>query len=273
MYDKPNTETVKQMHLVHFKKTVASVYITVMVSSLLVFCVFQVRAENIWFNPSLLEVGDSTVDEKTVQRLAEGKLLPGSYLVDIYVNNMFIGKQDTVLTSDGPDESLTPSWSVNTLLGIGIKEDVLSENPQINMSSEVRDRTVPGILNSLPGTHSRLDLGKQRLDVTIPSIFMNRNLAGATPLISGRMDSVQASWVIISVHRRQIHNRHLLSITTVLFFQLITKSILAPGVQTIFQPGVIILLRKAMMLREKTNAASLKTGMQLTHGLNALCLL
>ncbi|WP_320728668.1 fimbria/pilus outer membrane usher protein [Enterobacter ludwigii] len=180
MYDKPNTETVKQMHLVHFKKTVASVYITVMVSSLLVFCVFQVRAENIWFNPSLLEVGDSTVDEKTVQRLAEGKLLPGAYLVDIYVNNMFIGKQDTVLTSDGPDESLTPAWSVNTLLGIGIKEDVLSENPQLNMSSEVRDRTVPGILNSLPGTHSRLDLGKQRLDVTIPSIFMNRNLAGAT---------------------------------------------------------------------------------------------
>nr|CAH8250723.1 Outer membrane usher protein FimD [Escherichia coli] len=138
-------------------------------------------AESGWFNPDLLSTGGgASVDEKALQRLAKGQQLPGTYLVDVYVNGNFIAKQDTTLTADGPDGSLTPSWPVNSLLAAGVKPEALAADGKLDMSPAVGDHPVSGILNHLAGARARFDFGRQRLDVTVPELSMSRTLSGAT---------------------------------------------------------------------------------------------
>lgn len=146
-------------------------------------------AESSWFNPDLLGISGkgsgsgpavTGVDEKALQRLANGQQLPGTYPVDVYINGNFVSRQDVVMTADGPDGALTPAWSVNTLLAAGVKPEALAADGKAGMSPETGDRPVNGILNHLPGAQVRFDFGHQRLDVTVPSLLMSHALAGAT---------------------------------------------------------------------------------------------
>ncbi|PTA89157.1 fimbrial biogenesis outer membrane usher protein [Kosakonia sp. H7A] len=139
------------------------------------------RAESGWYNPALLGTGGGTsVDEKALQRLANGQQLPGTYPVDVYVNGNYIAKQDTTLTADGPGGSLTPSWPVNSLLAAGVKPEALAADGKLDISPEAGDHPVPGILNHLAGAQARFDFSRQRLDVTVPELSINRTLSGAT---------------------------------------------------------------------------------------------
>lgn len=144
-------------------------------------------AEEGWFNPALLGIGGGAgssrlpgVDDKALQRLANGQQLPGTYPVDVYVNGTFIAKQDTVMTADGRGGALTPAWPVNTLLAAGVKPEALAADGKLDMAAAAGDRPVPGILNHLPGAQVRFDFARQRLDVTVPELSMNRTLSGAT---------------------------------------------------------------------------------------------
>lgn len=146
-----------------------------------------VRAEEGWFNPALLGIGSKSgtvgaisVDDKSLQRLASGQQLPGTYSVNVYINGNFVTKQDAVMTADGPEEALTPAWSVNTLLASGVKSSALAADGKLDMSPAAGDRPVPGILNHLAGAQARFDFSRQRLDITVPEIFVDRTLYGAT---------------------------------------------------------------------------------------------
>lgn len=150
-------------------------------SALLLLSTATARAEQRWFNPSLLEAGrGNTVDYKALERLANGQQLPGTYTVDVYINESFISRQDTVFSADGPGGTLTPSWTVNSLLSMGVKKDALAANGKLDMKEDTEARLIPGILNYIAGSRAHFDLGRQRLDVTIPEIFFNRPLYGAT---------------------------------------------------------------------------------------------
>jgi len=145
-------------------------------------------AEQGWFNPDLLGIGDRgkagnnslAIDEKALQRLANGQQLPGTYSVDVYFNANFIGNQDTTMTADGPNGTLTPAWSVNTLLSAGLKSKFLTADKKIDMSLAARDRPVSGILNHVAGAIVQFDFVRRRLDVSVPELYMNKSLAGAT---------------------------------------------------------------------------------------------
>ena len=160
------------------------------------------RAETGWFNPSLLGTGGgASVDENALQRLANGQQLPGTYPVDVYINGTFIAKQDTVLTADGPGGGLTPAWPVNSLLAAGVKPEALAADGRLNMAPEAGDRPVSGILNHLAGAQARFDFARQRLDVTVPELSMEKALYGATDprfwdegLNAGIVDYTLSAW-------------------------------------------------------------------------------
>ncbi|MHC0025530.1 fimbria/pilus outer membrane usher protein [Enterobacter vonholyi] len=166
-------------------------------------------AEEGWFNPALLGIGSSSgggpklpgVDEKALQRLANGQQLPGTYPVDVYLNGTFLAKQDTVLTADAPGGTLTPAWSVNSLLAAGVKPAALATDGRLDMTPAAGDKPVPGILNHLAGSRARFDFARQRLDVTVPEISLDRTLYGATDprfwedgLTAGVVDYNLSAW-------------------------------------------------------------------------------
>lgn len=149
----------------------------------------QVWAGDKWFNPDLLGTGGNgheggqkqpRIDEKSLQRLANGQQLPGTYPVDVYINNHFLSRQNVVMTADGPGGDLTPLWSVNDLLATGVKPSVLVADGQVDMSAALGNRPVRGILGHVPGAHVYFDFGHQRLNVTVPEVSMEKTLVGAT---------------------------------------------------------------------------------------------
>lgn len=144
-----------------------------------------------WFNPALLGVGAadnsapgsapaSGIDEKTLQLMANGQQPPGAYVLDVKVNGLFMDKRNIMLTADGPEASLTPKWSVNEVLGLGVKEDVLAADTRLDMTPEQGDTPVTGILNFVPGSQVRLDFASQTLHITIPDMLMVKTMSGAT---------------------------------------------------------------------------------------------
>lgn len=144
-----------------------------------------------WFNPALLGIGTknkstpaseqaTSVDEQILQRIANGQQPPGTYVLDLYVNNFSAGRRNITLTADGPENSLTPTWSVNETLSLGIKPESLNDSKQLDMSPDAGDLPIKGILNKVKGALVRLDFSRQRLNVTIPEIYMVKEMSGAT---------------------------------------------------------------------------------------------
>ncbi|MFX2612013.1 fimbria/pilus outer membrane usher protein [Enterobacter mori] len=143
-----------------------------------------------WFNPALLGGGagkshaggasSAGLDEDTLQRLANGQQPPGTYVLDVYVNNRATGRRNVILTEDGPDHTLTPVLSVNEVLAMGVKSETLSESGKIDMVPENGDTPLKGILNHVPGTQVHFDFSRQRLNIQIPELIMVKEMSGAT---------------------------------------------------------------------------------------------
>lgn len=163
--------------------------VAVLVLSLLPAAFGTARVEQAWFNPDLLGIGGkgnaggpkvAGLDDKALQRLANGQQLPGTYPLDIYVNGNFVARRDVVMTADGPDGALSPSWTVNEVLAMGVRPGALAADGKLDMAPAAGDRPVPGILGHLAGTQVRFDFGHQRLNVTVPEISIDKTLSGAT---------------------------------------------------------------------------------------------
>jgi outer membrane usher protein len=141
-----------------------------------------VSAED-WFNPALLQQPDNAptiqIDDKTLQRVASGLQPPGQYIVDVFVNKNSVGMRKVNLTDDGPDKNLTPEWSVNETLALGVKQSILADSG-LDVSEENGNIPVKGILNNVKGTQVVFDINKQRLTLIIPEIALEQERYGAT---------------------------------------------------------------------------------------------
>lgn len=162
----------------HYLVSVIGFAITV-----LILCIPLAKASD-WFNPSLLQGETSAVEKKsmivdddTLQRLANGQQPPGTYLLDMYVNNHQIGRRNVDLTVDGPNNTLTPVLSINEVLAFGVKSEIFANE---RFSQQDGNTVINGILNNVPGTQVYFDFPSSRLNITIPDILMVKETYGAT---------------------------------------------------------------------------------------------
>ncbi|MCU6670726.1 fimbrial biogenesis outer membrane usher protein [Enterobacteriaceae bacterium H4N4] len=125
------------------------------------FCVQQVLAED-YFNPAMLDI-DTPGQGKTDLSVYESGpgIAPGSYQVDVYVNNNKVANQKIAFglqkSATGP-ATLAPCLSVETLKNLGIQSDKFSVTHD--------DSCVD--LSGLPAASATFRPGQQQLLLSIP---------------------------------------------------------------------------------------------------------
>ena len=127
----------------------------------LTFCMQQVLAED-YFNPALLDV-DTPGQGKTDLSLYESGpgMAPGSYQVDVYVNNNKVANKKIAFDLHQPDTgpaTLAPCLTKETLRGFGIQSDKFS----VKHEDDCVD------LAALPAASATFRPGQQQLLLSIP---------------------------------------------------------------------------------------------------------
>lgn len=121
-------------------------------------------AQQASFNPDFLQGPAShRVD---ISRFERGNpVAPGSYQLDVYVNQNGIGQQD-VLVQDAQDGRASRyCFKHNQLASLGLDAARVSDATELNADCV-------DVTQQLPGAQAELDLATLRLDLTIPQAFL-----------------------------------------------------------------------------------------------------
>ena len=181
----------------------------------LTLCVFaglfapHVRADE-YFNPAFLSSGEkgAVADLSSFQN-GESQA-PGTYRVDIYLNNDFISGQDIEFKAQkevdpdgkfpGDDTGLVACLSAKKLEDIGIDINIPEDKKQsaegacVNIASMIKD------------AKSTFDFSKQRLDISVPQVALKNGARGYIP--PEKWDQgVNALLLNYSVSGSQSHDR------------------------------------------------------------------
>ena len=129
-------------------------------------------AKNVEFDSSFLNVGEG--DAIDLSRFANGaSVFPGIYRTDIYINDQIIGNYNLEIKSVGSNTT-TPCISKEILKNIALNYEKL---PSDFLSKE--DKNCPDLQRALKGSVVFYDSNEQRLNITIPQIYMLRTARGS----------------------------------------------------------------------------------------------
>lgn len=134
---------------------------------------FSTHAE-LYFNPRFLANDPSAVADLSGFESGQ-EIPPGTYRVDIYLNNGFMTTRDVTFNAGKEGHGLIPcltrgqlaSMGVNTPLVIGL--DALAPDACVQLTEIIKDAT------------TRFDVGQQRLWLTVPQAFMGHRARGYIP--------------------------------------------------------------------------------------------
>lgn len=141
------------------------------------------RAEN-YFNPAFLSGDTSAVAD--LSRFEGDGQAPGTYRVDIYVNDTFLATRDVVFnavehkadpTTSATDDGtgLTPCLTVKSLDDMGVN---IAAFPALKDSAP---DTCTNISQVIPAASTTLNFEELRLDISIPQAAMNMRVRGYIP--------------------------------------------------------------------------------------------
>lgn len=182
----------KQQHFAPSRraKVIINRCIPVVFSSLTAIVPFHAMAEQ-YFNPAFLSSDPSAVADLT-RFNQDGGQAPGSYRVDVYINNSFIAARDIEFKSakdasdidkttavkgnvSTGDTSLTPFLTIKELEAIGVNVKAIPVLKDLPVDKVV------GVEKSIPGAKATFDFENLRLDLSIPQINMKNNARGYIP--------------------------------------------------------------------------------------------
>ena len=134
---------------------------------------FSTQAE-LYFNPRFLAddpaaVADLSGFEKGLE------LPPGTYRVDIYLNDGYMTTRDVTFSAGENHHGLTPCLTRGDLAGMGVDIAAVS-----GMNALATDACVP-LTQMIKEATLRLDVSQQRLYLTIPQAFMGNQARGYIP--------------------------------------------------------------------------------------------
>lgn len=125
-----------------------------------------------YFNPKFIgqEVADLSAFEK-----GDG-IPPGRYTTDIYVNDNLVLQSTSVAFVIDASGNITPQFSTKELTSIGIKVDGLQ------LDNNTQDSAAIALLQQkIPEATIDFDLAKQRLEITVPQIYLQKEARGYIP--------------------------------------------------------------------------------------------
>jgi outer membrane usher protein len=122
------------------------------------------------FDRSLLAgAGSNTTD---LSRFEHGNpVLPGTYNLDIYLNNTWMGRTDVRFASASPRTSATACVTRRLLDQLGLHPARLSETLQARLKDPA---ACVGIGELIPGAAMTLDMSTLRLDTSVPQAYLGQ---------------------------------------------------------------------------------------------------
>jgi len=140
---------------------------------LLVASAFPALAE-LYFNPRFL--GDDPAAVADLSSFEKGQELPpGTYRVDIYLNNGYMTTRDVTFSAGENGHGLMPCLTRGQLVSMGLNTAAVSEINTLDVEA-----CVP-ITEMIKDSTLSLDVGQQRLYLTIPQAFMGNQARGYIP--------------------------------------------------------------------------------------------
>ena len=145
---------------------------------LFVACAFAVQAPlssaELYFNPRFLADDPQAVAD--LSRFENGQELPpGTYRVDIYLNNGYMATRDVTFNTGDSEQGIVPCLTRAQLASMGLNMasvagmNLLADDACVPLTTMVQDAT------------AHLDVGQQRLNLTIPQAFMSNRARGYIP--------------------------------------------------------------------------------------------
>ena len=124
------------------------------------------------FNPQLLEGIDAESFKSDLSNFEKGSQLPGTYYVDIVIDNKTVESRNVTFTS-GTDNKLMPCLSVVQLKQWGVKTD---NYPDLQSGNEECAN-----LSAIPDATTEFQFNNQRLIVSIPQVALEQQTRGLVP--------------------------------------------------------------------------------------------
>jgi len=125
-----------------------------------------------YFNPSALEMNSGDPTQLDLESFSEnGSQMPGTYRVDIYLNDTKIDTRNITFIS--VEDRLKPELTVGQLSTMGVKLDAFPA-----LHDLPPEKTLTDIGHYIPDASSRLDFAQQRLDLSIPQAALTNEARG-----------------------------------------------------------------------------------------------
>ena len=140
---------------------------------LLAMQAFSAQAE-LYFNPRFLADDPAAVADLSSFEKGQ-EVPPGTYRVDIYLNNGFMTTRDVTFKSGENHHGLAPCLTRGQLASMGVNTAAVA-----GMNALAADACVP-MAEMIKESTSRFDVGQQRLYLTVPQAFMGNRARGYIP--------------------------------------------------------------------------------------------
>ncbi|MFJ2989640.1 fimbria/pilus outer membrane usher protein [Collimonas sp. NPDC087041] len=135
------------------------------------------------FDPSFFSSGPGQkVDMSRFDK--ENVVLPGSYRVDVIINEARLGRRDISFSSVPNQVSAMPCYDRAMLIQFGVDPAKLARGDGTRTPEEIAAHQLPdgplcGDLGSwVPGATASFDAGEQSLTLTVPQLYMNQSARG-----------------------------------------------------------------------------------------------
>ncbi|HHG3336873.1 fimbrial biogenesis outer membrane usher protein [Vibrio parahaemolyticus] len=127
------------------------------------------------FNLGALELNDTVTSAENLELFlnTDSGMLPGTYNVDLYVNNHYVSTTDIEFESIKGSKELRPAISKQSIRNFGVKVDDITSTKKIKDDEVVTDWE-----NYIPNFIYKFNSKKQRLDIYVPQIYMDREQQG-----------------------------------------------------------------------------------------------
>lgn len=139
--------------------------------------VFPVDAEY-YFNPRFLS--NDLAESVDLSAFTKGREAPpGTYRVDIYLNDEFMTSRDITFIADDNNADLIPCLSTDLLVSLGIKKSALLDNKEHSAEKHVSDNSAcTPLRDRLADASSEFNVGQQHLSLSVPQIYVGRMARG-----------------------------------------------------------------------------------------------
>ncbi|MHC8383998.1 fimbria/pilus outer membrane usher protein [Pseudomonas sp. LB3P14] len=125
------------------------------------------------FNTSFLQGGGDAVDVQTL--LSANQVLPGSYRVDLYSNEILIGRRDIQFKHNERTNKVDPCLTFDLLQQLGVDLQKLQDQGLINLEAPAAYYDLPAMIDQAA---IRYDSNRLRLYVSVPQVALARGIRG-----------------------------------------------------------------------------------------------